>query len=419
MMKKKNQGGSPSGLPHLTKVELTKKNLPLRITLLVLALIIAFVAFGYGISSLLNEEPGWNEIKAAAGQTNCSQDFILNYYLGRGELSASAESKQLSTLYTKLTVDAYQLFSSDYASDSVHNICYINGHFNEDITVEPAVYEALSAVVRTENRSIYLAPAYTEYQRLFLCDSDGEAALYDPSRNPELADYITEICAFAADPEMIDIQLLGEQRIRLNVSEAYLDFAAENEIESFLDFSWMTNAFIADYIAGVLIDNGFTRGYLASYDGFTRNLWTEGDTFGLNVFHRVGNDIFMPASLQYPGGRSIVALRDFPLNEADRWHYYTFGDGRIASILLDPVTGQEKCAVSSLIGYSDSVGCAEVLLAMAPLYLADTLDTQSLNALTGRGIYALYPEGTTVYCNDPDAVIRLNKDLSYTLDPIT
>lgn len=34
----------------------------------------------------------------------------------------------------------------------------------------------------------------------------------------------------------------------------------------------MKNAFITDYVADVMIDNGYTLGSLTSYDGFTRNL---------------------------------------------------------------------------------------------------------------------------------------------------
>ena len=412
-MKKNNHGGSPSGLPLLTKIELTQKNLPLRIALFAVAVAVAIAAFGYGISALLNQEPGWNEIKVASGAPNCSRDFILNYYLGGGEVSASVESKQLSTLYTKATEDAFRLFSNEYTAEDFHNIQYVNAHVNQEITVEPGLYTALEQIVKAKNRSIYLAPVYMEYQRMFLCEADAEAAQYDPVRQPELAEYISKICTFAHDSQMINIQLLGENRVRLHIDQAYLEFAEENGIEVYLDFSWMTNAFIADYIAQMLIDNGFTRGYLASYDGFTRNLWQGEQTFGLNVFAQEGNDIVMPATVEYPGGNSVVTLRSFPLSETDRWHYYAFLDGRIASLLIDPVTGKEMRAVSALTCYSATGGCADILLAMAPLYLSEQLDTQALNDLVQQGIYAFYPEENVIFCNDPALKITPSQDANY------
>ena len=58
----------------------------------------------------------------------------------------------------------------------------------------------------------------------------------------------------------------------MSVSDDYLAFAEKNFISDFIDFSWMKNAFITDYVADVMIDNGYTLGSLTSYDGFTRNL---------------------------------------------------------------------------------------------------------------------------------------------------
>ncbi|MBE6975772.1 MAG: hypothetical protein E7439_01035 [Ruminococcaceae bacterium] len=406
-MKSDKKRGSPKGLPQPAEIELTRKNLPLRIILLVMAIILAIGAFGYGIASLLNSQPGWNEIKCASGNVNCSQDFVLNYYLGNAGISASTENKKLSTLYTKLAEDGYRLFYNEYTAEGYHNIAYVNQHVNEDITVEPALYKALSQIVSARNRAIFMAPIYVEYQRIFTAQSDPEAGQYDPTRNPELMAYITELCGFSSNPDMIDIQILGDNRLRLNVSQAYLAYARENEITEYLDFGWMTNAFIADYIADALIENGHTNGYLTSYDGFTRNLYSGEEQLSLNLFQREGNDILMPAVLQYQGRMSLVSLRDFPISDRDSWHYYAFADGRIASSMLDPATGREASAVSSMICYSKNAGCGEILLAMMPAYMSETLDTAALNALKDRQIFAMYPQGQKVYANDPNADIRI------------
>ncbi len=400
-------------MPRITNIEVARKNLPLRIALLILALVIAFAAFGYGISSLLTTEPGWNTIEVNSTQLNCSEDFTLNYNLGAGEVSATAENKALTALYSKATEEAYQLFSNDYASDELHNIRYVNAHFNEEITVEPALHKALSAVAKANNRSIYLAPIYAAYGPLFLSESDVEAMQNDPQSNLETKAYIAEISGFANDPEMINIEILDTQKICVNVSEEYLDFIQSNEIECLLDFSWMTNAFIADYLADVLVGAGYSNGYLSSYDGFTRNLYKSDDKFALNIYHRVERDVLLPASLEYSGGCSLVALRDFPLADADRWHYYAFEDGRIESLMLDPATGTRKSAVTTMISYSESAGCADILLSIAPLFIADTLDIQQVNSLTAQGIYTVYPYAKSVRTNDPSLSLRLNGDLGY------
>ena len=171
--------------------------------------------------------------------------------------------------------------------------------------------------------------------------------------------------------------------------------------------SWMTNAFIADYIAGVLIDSGFTNGYLTSYDGFTRNLCDSEQSFSLNVFQRVEKDILIPATMEYSGGCSIVALRDFPIDGTDRWHYYAFEDGRIANLMIDPADGTEKSAVTGMISYSRNASCAEILLSVAPLYIQESLDSQQINGLVQKGIYTVFPDGNTVYTNDASLSLKL------------
>lgn len=417
MGRNNKQRGNPPGLPRITNIDVSRKNLVLRVVLLALAVVIAIVAFWYGFSELFGLEPGWRTIKVSSGNLNCSGDFVLSYnYVDASDVSATAQNKRLTALYTKATEDAYQLFYNDYTSDELHNLRYINQHINQQITVEPALYDALSAISAAGNRCIYLAPAYAQYQQLFVCESDVEAIQHDPQNQTETKAYIAEIARFANDPNMINIQILGDNQIKVLASQEYLDFIDENEIEYVLDFSWMTNAFIADYIADLLIENGFTNGYLSSFDGFTRNLYDDDTNFNLNVFKRVGNDILLPATISYPGGYSLVTLRDFPINDQDRWHYYAFENGRIASLLIDPADGTEKSAVSSLIGYSETAGCADIVLSIAPLYVTDSLDTQKVNALTADGIYTVYPEGDSVYSNDPSLTLKLYEN--YTKKPI-
>lgn len=415
-MKNDKKRGSPQGLPQPTEIEITRKNLPLRIVLLILAIVLAISAFGYGISTLLNNQPGWNEIQCTAGGVNCSGDFVLNYYLGSTDGSASMEKKQITSLYNQLAEDSYRLFYNEYSAEGYHNIAYINQHANEDITVEPALYKALSQIVAAQNRAIFMAPVYVEYQRVFTAESDGEASQYDPVKNPEAMAYIDELCGFFASPEMIDIQILENNQIRLFVSQEYLDYAQENEITEYLDFGWMTNAFVADYIADALIENGFTNGYLTSYDGFTRNLYAGQEQLSLNLFQREGTDIFMPAVLQYQGGRSLVTLRDFPVSNQDSWNYYVYADGRIVCSMLDPQTGKEVSAVSSMLCYSQDVGCAEILLAMMPVYMSETLDQAALNGLKDQQIFTVYAQERKVYTNDPNADIQILDTNAYTLE---
>ena len=74
---------------------------------------------------------------------------------------------------------------------------------------------------------------------LFQCKEDYETASFDPEQNEVLREEFAVIADFAADPEAVDLKLLGENQVRLEVSEEYQNWMAENGYETYLDFYWM------------------------------------------------------------------------------------------------------------------------------------------------------------------------------------
>ena len=387
-----------------------EKHFNLRVVLVILALVIGISAIAYGVSSCLNSEPGWQEIESESVEINCSADFTFQYCLGQSDMSATAERKQLTALYTQLVEKGYQIFTADEGFDGVNNVFYVNAHVNEDITVDTALYDALVLVNQYDFRYLFLAPVWQEYEAVFLCTTDSEAMRYDPTRSEEMKAYFAEICTFINDPSMIDLQILGDNRIRLNVDKEYLDFAEGNGITDFLDFGWMVNAFIADYIADSVAENGFTNGYLASYDGFTRNLDQRGETYGLNIFDLVGQDIYRPAVIHYTGPMAAVNLRSYPMVEEDRWHYYGFEDGAVLTLQVDTADGLYRSSMNDLLSYSYDTGCAEVLLQILPIYIAQNLDTEALNSLSEIGVYSVWCSSRVVRYNDARLTVELCSD---------
>ncbi len=144
----------------------------------------------------------------------------------------------------------------------------LNRHPNETMVVDDALYHAFELIAETGNRAIYLAPVYTEYDNLFFCNDDSETVNYDAYQNGEVAAYFSEVAAYSNDPSDVNVELLGGNQVKLSVSDDYLAFAEKNFISDFIDFSWMKNAFITDYVADVMIENGYTLGSLTSYDGW-------------------------------------------------------------------------------------------------------------------------------------------------------
>ena len=385
----------------IPEVQLEQKNVKLRIVLLVICLIIAFVSIGAGISMLVNKQAGWQKVEITANATNCSSEFTLHYCFGQGEMSVSEEYRNVSRLYSQACEEGYRYFYKD------SELARINAAPNQNVTVSQPLYRALEQIVQANSRYVYLAPVYVEYNRVFLCETEAEASRYDPLAAPEQAKWLQELASYCADPQMIQLELLGENTVKLSVSGQYLAFAQEYEITEFLDFGWMRNAFIADHIADTLLSAGYTRGYTASYDGFTRNL--DSGNYTLNAFHREGAEVQLPAAISYNGPASVVVLRDYPMSAADRWHYFTFSDGHTVTAMVSPQDGGNHSALSELVAYSAEQSCAEMVLQLAPVYLCDTLDQSALLVLAEQGIHSVWYENIQL--------LHTQKDLTVTLNP--
>ncbi|MCD8366262.1 MAG: hypothetical protein LUC83_10765 [Clostridiales bacterium] len=403
--------------PHpkpVEKVELSEKHLKRRLVLTILFILVGAGAIAYGFMQFLSgdDDAGWTQMEANAtsDELSCSEDFVFLYELGAGDTSSLAENKALKIIYTQLAVDAYKVFDADYTYDEVGNVCSINRSPNEIVTVEPALYEALETVQEYGDRSIYLGPVYQMYDSLFFCEDDSQTADYDPYQNSYLMEYYGEIAAYACDSESVDIELLGENQVRLTVSEEYLAYAEENGITDYIDFSWMTNAFITDYLADSLIESGYTHGCITSYDGFVRNLDDRDVSYSFAIYSRDGNEVDQPAILQYTGTHSIVYLRNYMMSEKDAYHYYEMDDGEIRTIYLDTADGLCKSAVNDLVSYSEEKSCAEVLLSVRDIYIAEELDTEALDVLAGESVYSVYVMDGELLYNEPELEEEIGED---------
>lgn len=394
------------------RVELSETNIKFRWIAIVVLLAIAAVSIGYGFYSALSTEPGWQEVTSLSNEVNCSGDFQLMYDFGADGVNPTAAYKKLETLYGDLTVSAYRLFSPE--AEGTGNLHDINTHVNETVTVDPGLYAALARIAKSDSRHPYMGPVESLYRPVFLSASDGEAAAYDPMVDASLAELAAATAAYCRDPGMINLEILGENRVRLNVDDAYLAFAQENGVEAFLDLGWMTNAFIIDYMADALVAEGYTYGFLSSYDGYTRNLDDRGTEYALNIFHRVDNSVYMPAVLEYSGPMSLVSLRDYPQSDRDRWNYYAYADGSITTVYVDPADGMSRSSVDGMTAYSRDAGCGEIALKIAPVFITEAFDAYAMEVLAQEGIQSVRCYEKGVVCTENTPPIKI-VDASYDL----
>lgn len=398
------------------EIELSEKHLKLRTVLMIVFLVLGVSALGYGVFSLLTPEPGWVEIKPTNnGQTTAAVDFVFYYYLD--DSATRSEKRAVTGLYTQAGIDAYRLFTAYEEFEDTPNVASLNRHPNEEIQIDPALYSALALVQESGDRSLYLGPVYERYGDLFLCRDETETVDFDPYRNPEVAAEYAEAAAWANDKSAMDLELLEDNRVRLALSEEYLDWAEKSGVTTHIDFAWMKNAFIADYLADVLTAQGFTRATLSSFDGFIRNLDDSGQEYALSLYDRQEQELYPAAVMKYTGPAALVSLRDFPLSEQDSRNYYRYANGDIRTPYLDQTDGLCKSSVSTLLccARGQGPGCAGILLDMIPVYVADSFREEALEPLAERGISAVYFRDGLICSTDPS----LGFDNLYSDDAIT
>lgn len=369
----------------------------------VLFLILGSATIAYGFLLLLTGDKGWRQIEAnTADGLTCAEDFVLTYNVGASGASAPAESRALTSLYSRAARKAYQLFTPYEGFDDLCNLYAINRHPNEVLEVDPALYAAFALMEDYGRREHYLGPLYASYDDIFLSVDDAYARELDPWKSADAAAYYGQLAAYASDPDAIHLELLGNNQLRLKISAEYLRFAEENGIESFLDFFWLKNAFIADFLADSLLAEGYTLGTLSSTDGYSRSL-TRGDvSYALNIYDLVDAAAYPAAVMEYSRPLSAVYLHSYPMNSLDDLRYYRYQDGEIRTSFVDLTDGKDRTAVNDLVVYSESASCAELLLKLLPLYVAESLNTEGLTALAAENMYAVWCESRAICYTDPD-----------------
>ena len=382
-------------------IEVTDKNRKSKLVLIVVLLALGVTLIATAITQILVTPPGWETIKVDGNaDESCAGDFVFLYLLGDGEQASNLEQRDVTRVYSEAAKEAFQIFHEERLFDGVQNVAYLNQHPNEEVEIPAVLYDAFVLLEKHENRGLYLAPIYREYVGMFLSDQDWYAKEYDPDQSEEQDTYFAEVLAFTTDVNAVKLELLGNNRVKLSVSEAYLQYAASKEITGFIDFYWMKNAFVADYLAQKLTDAGYTKGTISSFDGFSRNLDASDRSYQLNIFDRVGKEIYQAGALNYSGALSMVSLRNYPMSELAVQQYYQWEDGSYTSCHIDPADGRNKTAINDLTGYSRTLGCSEILMQLYPVYVAEELNMDVLS-----GVDTVYCKDQTIYTSESGAVI--------------
>ncbi len=400
--------------PKVEKVELSEKNIWPRAIAAGVLLLAGGLTLAFSLKKLVDKADGWQEITVGnTTQANVSGEFTFSYDLGTGGASARSEYREISQLYTQACVDAYQYFGANETGGELANLYDLNAKPNTIVEVSKPLYDALSLLETREIRYHYLSPIYVYYYNLCTSESDADAMEYDPHFNEMVMEECAQWAAYAANSESVDIELLGENKVRLNVSDEYMDFAATYGFDHLVDLSYMKNAFVIDYIADLLLENGYTKGCITSYDGYTRYLDYANDdiySYTYGIYDRYDDFAGKIAVGQIAGMSASVVLKDFAVADLEQFRYYKYSDGTVRSPYLSFEDGTDHAALPFVFVASEKAGCAETVLTMLPVYINDSYTEQDLYAFEQSKIYALYCVRGKVFTNIPDTTFKTGEN---------
>ena len=390
----RSRGSSDHGLRPVTKVELSEKHIKLRIIVVIIALVVGAVFIALGVRACVSAEKGWQQITASDSSSSAAGGFTFMYNVGQGGMDATIERRSVTSVYTDAAAKAYRMFDNYSEGGGMSNI---NSNVGTPVEVSAELYDALAKMVEKGGRLLYYAPFFEIYERLFSCEFDYEAKMYDPNKNSDVSSFFGKISQYANDPDAISLELLDGNKVILHVSDEYAAFAKENDIDHLVGFSWLEGAFSGDYIAQKLKEAGFTYGYIVGKDGTYINLDDSGNSYSYSLYGGSGFDVYNIGRVSFSGAVSGVSLRSFIF--AGDELFYIYENGETVTPYID-ANGYNLAAANSMVVYSHDGSCADSALAAAKIYISEKIDKDLVSSFKEEGIFTVYYDGGTIYKND-------------------
>ena len=148
--------GVNNNVKKVEKIELNEKHVKLRFIIVILSIITIVVSAVLILVFTFTKSSGWTQILTTNSEiTDVDSDFYFQYKLGESKKGTTAESKEVSELYTKTLVADYKDLDAFSEYKDTANIYYINHHLNEEIVVSDFLYASLKKVMEDSPNFIY------------------------------------------------------------------------------------------------------------------------------------------------------------------------------------------------------------------------------------------------------------------------
>lgn len=337
-----------------------KRKILTRFILFIFFFVVSVVSLGFGFSSLFRVPAGWKEIEATnSSDASMSTHVQFAVYFYDEPRANQKLYKKIKNTYSTYAVKMFQLFDADNEYEKSIGIGYLNKHPNEVVEVEETFYKMLSDAKSLNLDYLYLGPILENYYGLFGESDVSSAQLFDPYYEANLASEYTTICSYIASKD-IELELLGENKVKLNVSSDYMNFLSENNYINYIDFGYYKYAFYVDTLYDLMVANEIANFLISSAYGFFRceNTSKILSDFALIDFNegyinRVGN-------LKIDNSYSILNYRTYAQAAIEK-EYKIYPSAPDATHYIDVKDGLYKSFDDTLYVFSKDASLLEML----------------------------------------------------------
>ncbi len=307
-----------------------KKNV-WRLVLFCIAVVTAIAAFTTGILQLGHRESGYQEVEPTAeGNAVLYESGVhLLYYAEGSSSEIRLKINEVQKIYTDILLRYYKMLDARKTYPEVINLASLNEQPGAALTVDEPLLRVLTdaseKAARGQGYQLFSGALHQEWRDLLYLE---DASEFDPLNNTETAERIDSIAQMVNEQDAASLSFAGNQ-VTLNVSEAYLNFARERELDApVLDLNLLHDAYLLELVAEGLTLRGYTEGYLYSDSGCSIYLSGEGTlAYELYGYNEAGVQAIGTVTLPSPS--SFCQFTAFSPANARYGYYAVEGeDGR-------------------------------------------------------------------------------------------
>lgn len=224
----------------------------------------------------------------------------------------------------------------------------------------------------------------------------------DPAYSEELSAFVKKAVSYISTGQDVVLEFLDDYKVRLSLSKAYETFLREEGVTTIIDYGYLRNALVVDYISARIRDAGYRYGVLMSRDGYVANFDDSREKFTLNIPAADETHSFAACTLQYEGAQNMVMLHSMKYLANDFAWYYRYADGTTRTPYIG-VDGWNKAAYDSLVSYSKEHSVTAIAAKLYGVYVIDEEKAQAVNSLKAENIDTITVSNHKIVSTDSGA----------------